>query len=348
MKKNLLYAGILLVLIAISGFLIWQERTKDQTPWQKKFAFEDTASVHKIYMADKSNEDVTLERKDGRWIVNGRFRAMPNKVNMLLTSLHDMEVKFPVSTVKKENVVKELAGSATKVEIYAYDNDEEPVRTFYVGGPTQGKKGTYMVRSRNGEIAEQPYVTHIPGFQGYLTPRFFIAEKEWRDLQMVTYNYEQIKSVEVKYPQAKQHSFEVTKLANDSVTVRKLYGRSSANNEQLMPTAARKFLNSFQDLRAEAIETKYDKQDSILATTPYAVIHVTPQEGEVQTLTIYHKPVTPTTKKQFTAGGERLQYDQDRYFATLARDDDFYMIQHYVFGKVLRRYSDFFARQQPT
>ncbi|PSR01776.1 MAG: hypothetical protein BRD50_08235 [Bacteroidetes bacterium SW_11_45_7] len=85
-----------------------------------------------------------------------------------------------------------------------------------------------------------------------------------------------------------------------------------------------------------------------MTTTPYAVIEVTPFSGQSQVMTIYRKPVTPTTKQQFTQGGERKKYDTDRYFATLKRDDDFYLIQHHVFGKVLRKYNDFFADKQPT
>ncbi len=347
MIKNLIFAGIFILLLLVSGFLIWQEEERERTPWQKDFAFKDTGRIHKIYIVNKSNDEVTLERQNGRWIVNSKYRAMPTKVNLLLASVHDVEVKYPVSKEKRDNVVKELSSSANKVELYTNDSDK-PAKTFYVGGPTQDNKGTYMIMSKNGEIANQPYVTYIPGFKGYLTPRFFVSEKEWRHLRMFTYGYNQIKTVKVDYPKTPRHSFRVDKLARDSVRVTRLYSESSAPEGKLITTAARKFLDSFDDLQAEAIETKYNKKDSILATKPYAIIEVIPRQGDSQRLTIYHKPVTPTTKQQFTPEGERKKVDADRFFATLARNDDFYMIQRYVFGKVLRKYSDFFVDQQPT
>lgn len=346
MKKILLSIGILTVLVAVAAGLIWEDKQKDQTPWQKQFAFRDTASIEKIYMVDKSNEEVMLKRKNGHWSVNGQYKAMDAKIDLILSTIHDMQVKFPVSKKKRKNVIKSLSTSAKKVELYT-DADGEPARTFYVGGPTQGKKGTYMVRSKDGEIADIPYVTHIPGFIGYLTPRFFIAEKEWRDLRMFTHAYNEIKSVLVDYPKATRHSFKVTKHKNNEVRVTKPRDGPS-NQDQLITTAARRYLNSYQDLNAEAIETKYDKKDSILSTTPYAVIEVTPFSGQSQRMRIYRKPITPTTKQQFTPQGKRKKYDTDRYFATLKRNDDFYLIQHHVFGKILRKYSDFFANNEPT
>lgn len=346
MNKNFIYIGVLVILIAISGVLIWQEQTKEQKPWPKRFGLDDTASVTKIYMVNKANKEVLLERKGNNWMLNNNFPATSSKINMLLATLHDMQVKYPVSKAKRENVIKELAGTATKVEIYTRSK-EKPARTFYVGGPTKGKTGTYMVMGRDGEVAEQPYVTHIPGFRGYLTPRFFITHKEWRDLRMFTYSYEEIQSVKVHYPASSAQSYEVQKLQDDSVHVRKIKGNST-NRGKLIKTAARKFLTNFENLKAEAIETKYNKKDSILATTPYAILEVTPKQGVTQQLTIYQKPVTPSTKKQFDRYGDRLKNDPDRLFATLKRNDDFYMIQNYVFGKVLRKYNDFFIQKQPT
>jgi hypothetical protein len=315
MKKIVISVGILFLLVIVAVAMIWQDKQEDQTQWQKKFAFKDTANIEKIYMVDKSNQDVVLKRENGHWSVNEQYKAMDAKIDLLLSTIHDMTIKYPVSKKKRENVIKSLSTSATKVEIYTVA-DGDPARTFYVGGPTQGKKGTYMVRSQDSEIAKTPYVTHIPGFIGYLTPRFIIAEKEWRDLRMFTYNYNQIESIKVDYPLNTHHSFKVTKYKNNDVQVTKPQGGQS-NQDQLITTAARRFLNSFQNLRAEAIETKYDKQDSILATTPYAVIEVTPFSGQSQVMTIYRKPVTPTTKQQFTERGKRKKYDTDRYFATL-------------------------------
>ena len=66
------------------------------------------------------------------------------------------------------SVIKTLASEGVKVELYT--QNKKLYKTFYIGGETADFLGTYMIM----EGAKKAYVIHIPGFNGFLTPRFNI------------------------------------------------------------------------------------------------------------------------------------------------------------------------------
>ena len=63
-------------------------------------------------------------------------------------------------------MVKSLASEGIKVELY--DRKGEKIKAYYVGGATPDERGTYMIM----ENAEEPYVAHIPSWEGNLRFRF--------------------------------------------------------------------------------------------------------------------------------------------------------------------------------
>ena len=89
-----------------------------------------------------------------------------------------MKVQRPVSNSSYNNVIRQLASTGVKVEIY----HNNKITSFTVGGSTKDHLGTYMLK----EDADNPFVIHIPGFNGFLSPRFGIQGYEidptsWRN-----------------------------------------------------------------------------------------------------------------------------------------------------------------------
>ncbi len=94
-NKNIIYLVVLVVLLAVAGWLISQrngsgtlERKMDYT-----FTIPDTAAVDKIVISDKRPSSVTLNREDGYWSVNGEFRARKDAINTLLETLNRMQMR---------------------------------------------------------------------------------------------------------------------------------------------------------------------------------------------------------------------------------------------------------------
>jgi len=150
------------------------------------FAIEDTASIDKIFISNSAGEKVTLIKGEKEWLVEGKNKARPESIDVLMTTFNKIAIKSPVSKAAFPNVVKSLATNAVKVEIY--QGDESPSKVYYVGEATQDHQGTYMLLETEGEKSTEPFVMHIPGFYGYLTTRFFANPMQWRDAAVFKIN----------------------------------------------------------------------------------------------------------------------------------------------------------------
>ena len=181
MKNKNVVIGLvsIVLLLAISVYLILKNQTDTFKKDLTNFAVKDTASISKIFLADRTGKKVVLERISvSEWKVNGKFEARPQAIKLLLQTIHNISVKATVPKPAFNNVVKRLATGAVKVEIYKHD---ELAKTYYVGGATQDSYGTYMIM----ENSTTPYIIWMQGFEGYLTPRYFTEENVWRNPALI-------------------------------------------------------------------------------------------------------------------------------------------------------------------
>ena len=117
MKKNRLTVILAIVLIAVAGLLIWNNRYLTTIRGAAAdFAVWDTAAVTKIFLADRFDHESLLERHEDGWTVNGDYKAHDVKVNQLLTTMFKVHVRMPVSVASHDNVIKDLSVNGTKVE----------------------------------------------------------------------------------------------------------------------------------------------------------------------------------------------------------------------------------------
>jgi hypothetical protein len=71
MKKNLLYAAVLILLLAAAWWITQKDDRSTLDPNETVFSVEDTASIDRIFIADKSGRSILAEKEpDGRWLVN--------------------------------------------------------------------------------------------------------------------------------------------------------------------------------------------------------------------------------------------------------------------------------------
>ena len=119
------------------------------------------------------------KKEKGNWWVNGKFRARQHSVDLILKTIKKIKVKHPVAVTGIEYRLSKIASKHKKVEIYTGDGNLEKV--YYIGGSTKDHQGTYMLlETPEDGRSDIPYVCHLPGFHGYLTPRFFTTEEDWR------------------------------------------------------------------------------------------------------------------------------------------------------------------------
>jgi len=339
MKKNLIYLAILLVLVIIAYLLVFKNNTGTISGKETNFAVAEIEEIAKIFMADKNEQKILLQRKGNNWIVNSKYKARAGAIKNLLSTIKDVRVDHPVSKAARNNVVRDLVTKAIKIEIY--NKEEELMKSYYVGGPAGNYKGSYMILAGKNSIAKNPYVVHIPGFNGYLTTRYFLNEIEWKDKTIFSYKIEEMKSVSVEYTEypVAEESFSVSVRNKDSFELHKINGDndiSHYNKQNLL-----RFLSYFRNIHAEAYQNENSKKDSILSTNPFCIITVTDTTGYVNEVKLYYKPINKRSKMQFDEQGNKLPHDLDRYYATVNRGKDFMLVQDFVFGKLLRAFSEF-------
>ncbi len=343
MRKNRVAIVLLIILAGISAFLlIYKNRTNTLDKESSSFAVEDTSSITKVFLADKQNNTVTLTKNNpGNWTVNNEFKASKDIVNMLLKTIMSVEVREPVSKAGSPQVIKMLASTSVKVEIYQrvyrinlFDKiklfpHEKKTKTYYVGGATQDNKGTYMLI----EGSEEPYVTHIFGFNGFLTTRYSTLLKDWREHAIFNLKYNQIKSFSIQITDKPEGSFTATKKSPRDFDIIALKDKTPVRNYDTLKIMD--LFSSFNDVRFEVLLNDMDKlkKDSIVNSLPYNIITLEDMEGKKYSITTFLRIAPPD---QIDQEGKPVIYDRDRLYALINDKKDLVLIQFYVFNMIFK------------
>ncbi|MBU0765991.1 MAG: hypothetical protein KJ607_14290 [Bacteroidetes bacterium] len=336
MKKNTVTGIVVIVLIIVAAVLYFNRKNTTIDTELSNFAFEDTAAVTKIFMADKNNNTVTLERKNGYWMVNGKYEARKDAMDLLLETVCRVSVKAPVPKASHNTVVKNLAAGAVKVEIFVQDELE---KNYYVGYPTQDQTGTYMLL----EGSSVPFIMYINGFPGYLSPRFFIDELLWKAPVIFRYGYEQIRSITVEHFLPGFKSFRLYSYGDGKFGLMRL--DDSTMIQSFDTTDARFYIAHFKRICWDMIvsEISQERRDSILHSRPAHTITVEDINGNIVSLKAWKKLV-PGSHTDTVTGVEVPEFDVDLMYGTM-NDIDILLIQYFVFDPVLKDLDYFINRE---
>lgn len=340
MKRNGIVLIAVLLLAAITFYLVMHSGKGTVDRELRNFSYADTASVDKIFLADKTGKQVTLTRGENHiWLINDTFMARPDAIDNLLKVLHSISVREPVGTKARENIIKNLSTGSVKCEVYS---NGEMVRLFYVGGETPDMLGTYMLLAdpETQENSSEPFVMEMKGMNGYLTPYFSPDVREWREKSAFRYFVPDVRSVKVEHLGEPQNSFIVTQSAQMQ------YGLQSISGQPLAfdTVQARQFLSYFIRLNFSEFANDYAKKDSVLATPPAHTITVQDATGKKNVVKFYMKPGEGVLA-QDSLNPNAPHYDVDNMFATVNDGKDFVVVQYYVFGKLLQTPEYFQARK---
>ena len=340
MKKNRIAIILAIVMVAIAVLLIWNNRYLTSVRGSSSdFMVWDTAAITKVYLADRMDNETLLERTDHGWTLNKEYRAHPKKIEQLMYTLYKVRIRMPVSVASHDNVITQLAGRSTKVEIYQnvprinlfykikLFYHEKCTKVFYVGESTQDSHGTFMLR----EGSDQPYIVHIPGFRGYISTRFTANPDDWRDHVIFRESLNNIQSASVEFGDDPMRSFRIDNIGHHSYKLIRL-----ADNQELPMDTLKviNFLSAFNNINYETLlsnsETEYFI-DSITHTPYLHVITLVTKDGREKSITTYAKRARTLN----TIPIEEREIDVDHMFATINDSHDFVLIQYYTFDKLV-------------
>lgn len=340
-KNNRITIIIAALLVVIAGVLIWNNRYLSTLQGEASdFQVWDTASVTKIYLADRRENESLLERQEDGWTLNTTYKAHPKQVNYLLTTLYKIRIKMPVSVASHDNIVKQLASQSTKVEIYQmvprinlFDKiklfyHEKRTKVFYVGDATMDNSGTFMLK----EGADKAYIVYIPSFRGFISTRFTANPDDWRDHTIFHEKLADIQSVEIDFNDDPEGSFRIDNIGRHQYKLTRLCDNKDLPYDTLKVI---NFLSSFSDLRFEALFTNTMEQERMDSITSSPFVHnvvLTSKDGSTQDMKTFRKLVLNGVTDM---GGDYGDVDHDRMYALIEGGKDFVLIQNYVFDKVL-------------
>lgn len=333
--------GVLALLTGASVyFYFFKSKYSSVEQSDRDFAFKDTAAITKIFIADKDGRKSLLVRKDDGWYVNEKYKCRGDAVLNLLEVIKRVEVKMPVPKSGLDNVLKFMSYNAVKVEVYVGD---EKVKQYYVGHETEDGEGSFMILTdlSSGENYANPYVCFIPGFKGYLAPRYIAEENDWRDRMLMNYIPPDIKSIRVEVPGAPaDSSFSIDLQNANTFILRNIKGQIVPFDESKL----RQYLIYYQNLSYETLVTGKNKRltDSLSMNTPFQIVSVTKNNNETDRFVCYRKQFNQTFAKDASA---KFDFDPDRFYINFDKGRQWALTQYYVFGKLFVN-AAYFAPEQ--
>jgi len=342
MKKNLSIIIVVIILLCIAIFLVLKSGSGTYGSGMQDFAVSDTTNITKIFFSDKKNRNITLTRvNEGIWRLNEKYMARKEGVDIMLKTLLNISVKAPVPKTARNNVIRRLAAKSVKVEIYqrVYRIDlfgrvqlfphEKLTKTYYVGDVAQDNIGTFMII----EGSEEPFITYLPGFRGFVSSRYSTLEEDWREHIIFHHRLPDIANVKIAFGDNPEWSFSLDNIDNRGF---KLISEVSSQPVADFDTAkVIEFLGSFANIRFEAFLNDVDKakRDSITSSRLFYQISLTDRTGKTFIVT--------TFKKQAPAGqmdnqGKPLAYDHERMFALVNDNKDLVFVQFFVLDHILK------------
>ncbi len=331
MKKILVLVLILGVLAAVIYWVTQRDPYAASPLTTADFAIEDTSAVGRVDITDSEGSKASIARgEDGIWMINDRYRAREDGIDLILKTLHLLEIKHPVAKSGRENILRMMAGRHKFVQVF--DRQGEPIKSYYIGLMTADQRGTYMVLERPDQgRTEIPYVMTMKSFYGYLNSRFFTDELEWRDRIIFRYPDLNINRVEVHNHLHPDRSFAIEYKGGNDLSLFQLPANTSIADFDT--SRVKDYLLLYKRAGSETYDLAFEQhqKDSVLAQDPSFEIIISANEpAESKHLKLFLRPAFPGQ----TEGGDPAEYDPEIMYATLD-GQELFRVQRFVFNAFL-------------
>ena len=328
MKKQLFVFSLSLCALLIGLFFFFSKKDGEQNDLEaRQFNISNIQSIDKIFLANTKGEKVTLTKEGDIWKVNDLYVARDRRIQTLLKTAKNLEVKQRVPKKQQTRIIKNLATNNIKAEFFSKG---DLIKSYYIGSADGLTTGTYMllIDEDSGENFNTPFLTYLLGFEGYLTPRYEPSPSTWRDLKIFYFPKNAIQSVKLDFPSSPHDGFTI-KLEDGTYNLYHEDTLISKDSEHV-----KKYLLNFKSVAAERLLDK-QKNDSLLnALTnkrPWFDLSVTNLLGKTSKITGYKKDMPKGSKN---AIGLPLLLDPDRFFG-FCLTNELAILQHYVFQSIL-------------
>ena len=322
MKKYRNYIILLIVLLIVAVVLYVKDKPGTLKTDRKIFAVTDTAHITKIRIGDGVNE-LTLERSGFNWQINKNYYARPRAVRALLHLLSNLEINSPVPKSAKKEVFNSFSHQSVFVTI---ESGNRLLKAYRITEEDSMKLGSVMMLRDD----EEPYVVHLPGFDGRISMLMPLDAQIWRDKTIFQYKPGDVLSVDVEYPDNPQASFVYSFFGIDNLEIKsKMLNKSIKINRD----AAKNYLTGFASVSYVEQVNKQSKllYDSLKNQRPYCEIRVKNTSNEINTIKTYRIPIAH----------EKGKFNYDKMYAVIQKDTVPVLIKYVDFDPIMKGYNDF-------
>ena len=196
-QKNIRLLIILGVLLVVTTVMIISAGTSDGLDIPRgMFAYAETENVDQVVVGDD-----TLQFNGTYWLVNGEYKADPQRVEVLFAIARQVQVRRKASAAQLDSLNRTMDDQGVEVILSA---SGEIVKQYRVWGDEL--RGMTWFRE-TGDTT--PYLVEIPGYRSYLGGIYALDENSWRYPIVLDINWQNLQGVTVSYPGRQEASFEV-------------------------------------------------------------------------------------------------------------------------------------------
>ena len=304
------------------------------------FRIDNPENIDRILLSpnNKKLDYILLYKENEKWYVKNDKLTEPADTHsireLLYWVLKKSQIKSPVSDSEKEGVTRDIALNGVKAVFY---NGNSEVKTFYAGNPTPSQEATYMYHPD----MERPSIVEITGFKGYLTPYFTLDFDAWRSPVILDVPSEQIKKVEILWPENPNQGFSITR-ENSALTLKDINGNAikNVNNTKLLA-----FLERFQNVAREYGETaginrKPAMRDSIIKNGHFFSLEITDVNGKRQGIRMFRMKTGAETYALDRRDGSVPNFETDTYWVQISGKKELWVIQGAIMNSRMKTLKD--------
>jgi hypothetical protein len=346
-RNNLILIIVSVSVLAIAVILIFTRKSGTLDASEKEFAVKDTGAITKIFLANSYEEQTLLERHDGRWTVNGKYDIVQDNIDDLLNCIYNITLKDIVAKSTRNTINKRMASGSTKVEIYYEDYrirlgklklfHYTHKKVYYIGQSTMDNLGNYAIM----EGSSIPCVVYLPGFRGFISPKYNPSEDSWKSHHIVRLKMSKIQQIISTDFVDNTNSFRIIGNGNRRFDI------MTYNNEQLAQYDTLRlldFLSDFRDLNYESMATTLTEgmKDTIF-TRKFKEILIEDTEGNTTTITMFYLEDEYASEDYDDGLGFMNAYNRDRFYAVInGNKNEIVRCQYFVFDRIVQPIEFFF------
>ncbi len=321
-----LIAAIILILAGLGLYLLYQKNSIPDLAAEYRYAIDDVGQIHKIKIHYRlMDPDILLERKQHFWLVNGKYRAREDAISNLLSVIRQIELQFIPNAAARQNMIRDLASTGTKVEIF--DKQDKLLKSYFIGGVTPDERGTFIIM----EGSQSPSVVTQAAIDGSIRPYFIMPEIEWRDRIIFREDPDKIEELTVEYPDQENLSFSLRR-QNGDFHVFPLEDDLKIQGRIQKPGAVEAYLQKYRLLGAEALQNDPATIESLLPSVPF--VKITLDRSDQSTYAVQLYPVKMDAEATISQRIER--------YHLLDSEGDLFLVQHQLFRNLFLGIDYFF------